>query len=119
MKGMRVPLAVVLGILTFGVGVIVEGGVLHPNPPLVIASVMFLYLAISQFLVAKKGANLWDNWATLLGMTVPLVALYIMTVAAKRGAAELQRQELIFFLPGCLGILIGVLAAGAWKTKRK
>jgi hypothetical protein len=70
-----------------------------------------LYLAISQFLVARKsGGGLRADWPILVAMIAPLLAMFLLMAAVeKRGTVLAQGVPML--LAGCIGCLAGSVAA--------
>lgn len=119
MSSWRVALAVVLGFGAFIVGSASDGmlgAARSPSPPLTFV-IMGVYLALCQFLVAKKGVKPRANWATLLGMAAPpVVLLFAGTLVFERHEVFLN-QGVPGLLAGSLGPALGAVAAWAWPKK--
>jgi FtsH-binding integral membrane protein len=118
MSSLRVVLAVVLGFGAFIVGSASDdmlGAARSPSPPLSFV-IMGAYLALCQFLVAKKGMTPRANWATLLGMAAPpALILFAGTFAFERQEIFLN-QGVPGLLAGSLGPVLGAVAAWVWPT---
>lgn len=112
----RILLAIVLGlfapVVAFMAGSAVEIPGQNPPQEMIAASLAaFLYLAICQFLVARRDARrAAANWPTMVALGVPL--LLMASVADARDLAERVRQDGPIVLAGWLGIFAGAWAAG-------
>jgi hypothetical protein len=69
-----------------------------------------LYLAICQFLVARKGSRkLGAKWPTLMGMTTTLLVFVVLIMLMK---SDERPGTVLVGLSGCFGILAGAALAG-------
>jgi hypothetical protein len=77
------------------------------------------YLALAQFIVARKGLGFRATRSTLVGMVTPVALMYFLSLAAENNA-NVARQAPWWFL-ACVGALIGAVAAGAcrWLARKK
>ena len=119
MSNLRVVLAVVLGCCAFVVGSVSDGmlgAARSPSPPLSFA-IMGAYLALCQFLVAKKGVGPGANWSTLLGMAAPPVLMFFLGTLLFERHEVFLNQGIPGLLAGCLGPGFGAVAAWTWPTK--
>ena len=115
----RIVLAVVLGFCAFIV-VSVADEMLRAagSPSLAVAFViMGAYLAVCQFLVAKKGVRPGANRATLLGMAAPPVLMFFVSTLVFESHDVFMNQGVPGLLAGCLGPAVGAIAAWALPTK--
>jgi hypothetical protein len=77
------------------------------------------YLALAQFIVARKGLGFRATWSTLAGTVTPVALMYLLSLATEKNA-NVAGQAPWWFL-ACVGALIGAVAAGAcrWLARRK
>jgi hypothetical protein len=113
-----VVLSIILGFFTFVVADIadeIQGAGRNASPPAT-SLIVVLYLAVSQFLVAKKGVGLRANLPRLAGMVAPLFVMLFVLVLAEKRATVLN--EGTWLLAGCVGTFVGAIGAAAWRTRR-
>jgi hypothetical protein len=119
MSSRRVVFAVVLGFCAFIVASVSDGmlgAARSPSPPLSFV-IMGAYLALCQFLVAKKGVDPRANWATLLGMAAPPVLMFFVGTLAFERHEVFVNQGIPGLVAGCLGPVLGAFAAWALPKK--
>jgi hypothetical protein len=109
----RIVVAIILGFCTFIV-VIAAGETLGDLPAWVIGGT---YLAVCQFFVARKGVGLRANRATLLGMGAPPVLMFSFGTLLLEKRDVFLTQGIPGVLIGCLGPVVGAIAASALPAK--
>lgn len=77
------------------------------------------YLALAQFIVARKGLGFRSTRSTLAGMVTPVALMYFLSLVAEHHA-DVAGQAPWWFL-ACVSALIGAVAAGAcrWLARKK
>ena len=84
--------------------------------PAVAYLVTALYLAVCQFLVARKGdPGLRAKWPTMIGMGAPVLAMFLFFAAGEEGYTVLH-EVVPYLLCVCAGIFIGG-AMAAWGSR--
>jgi len=119
MSSQRVVLAVVLGFCAFVVASVSDemlGAARSQNLPVTFV-IMGAYLALCQFLVAKRGVAPSGNWATLLGMAAPPVLMFFVGTLVFESHEVFLNQGIPGLLAGCLGPVVGAIAAWALPKK--
>ena len=122
MTHLRVVLAVVLGFCAFIVAAVSDemlGAARSPSLGISFV-IMGAYLAICQFFVAQKGVGPGANWSTLLGMAAPPVLMFFVGTLVFERHEVFMNQGIPGLLAGCLGPLLGAIAAWAmpWKASQ-
>jgi Na+-translocating ferredoxin:NAD+ oxidoreductase RnfA subunit len=118
MSSHRVVLAVVLGLCSFVVASVSDEMLAARSQGLPVTFViMGAYLALCQFLVAKKGVEPGANRATLLGMAAPPVLMFFVGTLAFESREVFLSQGIPGLLAGCLGPVVGAIAAWALPKK--
>lgn len=119
MSSHRVGLAVVLGFCAFIVASVSDemlGAAGGQSLPVTFV-IMGAYLALCQFLVAKKGVEPSANWATLLGMAAPPALMFFVSTLVFESHEVFLNQGIPGLLAGCLGPVVGAIAA--WARPKK
>jgi hypothetical protein len=106
-------LSVLLGLLTplFLIGV---GETLGLLPGFL---VMGFYVAVCQFLMARREARLPVNILTPVGMGVPLIGFFILIAMVEKHEV-LMSQGVPMLLAGTVGIAVGAWAARMSRKKK-
>lgn len=119
MSSHRVGLAVVLGLCAFIVASVSDeilGAAGSQSLPVTFV-ITGAYLALCQFLVAKKRVEPSANWATLLGMAVPPVLMFFVSTLVFESHEVFLNQGIPGLLAGCIGPSVGAIAAWALPKK--
>ncbi len=118
----RVVISVILG-LGYFIALAIPDEVLtspgHRETPPAAWIIAASYLALSQFLVARKGLGFRATRATLIGMVSPVALMYFLSLATEKNA-NVTRQAPWWFL-ACVGALTVAVAAGIcrWLARKK
>ena len=120
---MKVVLAAFLGICAIFVSIASEMmfGAARGPKPLVAFIIMGAFLAICEFVVAQKGVEPGENWATMFGMAAPPVLILVVVIPFIERNQAFTNAGIPSLLAGSVGPLVGAAShsqRSCCKTRR-